>query len=99
MNDAAGGSTLKPARAVATTRAPGAIGPYTQGQVVRAGDLEWLYTAGQVGLDPAAGELVKGGAAEQLAKNSKASNELATKTVLLVATSRPKTGKGLAHVK
>jgi hypothetical protein len=33
----------------------------------------------------------KAGAAEQLAKNSKASNELATKTVLFVATSRPKT--------
>lgn len=53
------------ARAVATARAPGAIGPYTQGQIVSAGDLEWLYTAGQVGLDPAAGELVPGGAAEQ----------------------------------
>ena len=52
-----------PARAVATTRAPGAIGPYTQGQVVRAGDVEWLYTAGQVGLDPAKGDMVPGGAA------------------------------------
>jgi 2-iminobutanoate/2-iminopropanoate deaminase len=55
----------RPARAVATERAPGAIGPYTQGQVVRAGDLEWLYTAGQVGLDPAKGEIVPGGAGEQ----------------------------------
>ena len=54
-----------PARAVATSRAPGAIGPYTQGQVVRAGDLEWLYTAGQVGLDPAKGEIVPGGPGEQ----------------------------------
>ena len=54
-----------PARAVATTRAPAAIGPYTQGQVVSAAGLEWLYTAGQVGLDPAAGELAPGGAAEQ----------------------------------
>jgi 2-iminobutanoate/2-iminopropanoate deaminase len=53
------------ARAVATEHAPGAIGPYTQGQVVRAGDLEWLYTAGQVGLDPAKGEMVGGGAGEQ----------------------------------
>jgi len=64
MSDTAG-KPLEPAHAVATTKAPGAIGPYTQGQVVRAGDLEWLYTAGQVGLDPAAGEMVKGGAAEQ----------------------------------
>src|SRR5262249_43423616 len=53
------------ARTVATTRAPSAIGPYSQGQVVRAGGLTWLYTAGQVGLDPAKGELVPGGAAEQ----------------------------------
>jgi len=64
MSDTAG-KPLEAAHAVATTKAPGAIGPYTQGQVVRAGDLEWLYTAGQVGLDPAAGEMVKGGAAEQ----------------------------------
>jgi len=51
------------AKAVSTSRAPGAIGPYTQAQLVRAGDVEWLYTAGQVGLDPAKGELGAGGAA------------------------------------
>ena len=59
------GTPKSPARAIATSRAPGAIGPYTQAQAVRSGDLEWLYTAGQVGLDPAAGQLVQGGAAEQ----------------------------------
>ena len=64
MSELSAGKT-KPARAVATPRAPGAIGPYTQGQVVAAGGLEWLYTAGQVGLDPAKGELVAGGAGEQ----------------------------------
>jgi 2-iminobutanoate/2-iminopropanoate deaminase len=37
--------------------APRAIGPYSQ--AVSAGG--WLYTSGQVGLDPATGELVAGG--------------------------------------
>jgi 2-iminobutanoate/2-iminopropanoate deaminase len=46
---------------VATAGAPKAIGPYSQG--VRANGL--LFTAGQVALDPATGELVPGGIAEQ----------------------------------
>jgi 2-iminobutanoate/2-iminopropanoate deaminase len=37
--------------------APKAIGPYSQ--AVRAGDL--LFASGQIGLDPATGELVPGG--------------------------------------
>ncbi len=40
-----------------TPSAPQAIGPYSQ--AVRAGN--FVYTAGQVGLDPATGELVRGG--------------------------------------
>lgn len=40
------------AEAVHTDRAPAAIGPYSQ--AVAAGD--WLFTAGQVGLDPDTGE-------------------------------------------
>lgn len=47
--------------AVRTAGAPAAIGPYSQ--AVRAGD--WLYTAGQVALDPETGELRPGGVAEQ----------------------------------
>jgi 2-iminobutanoate/2-iminopropanoate deaminase len=42
---------------VASAGAPGAIGPYSQ--AVRAGD--WLFLSGQIGLDPATGELVAGG--------------------------------------
>jgi 2-iminobutanoate/2-iminopropanoate deaminase len=38
-------------------RAPSAIGPYSQ--AVSAGG--FLYTSGQVGIDPATGELVPGG--------------------------------------
>jgi 2-iminobutanoate/2-iminopropanoate deaminase len=50
-----------PINLVATPGAPKAIGPYSQG--VRANGL--LFTAGQVALDPATGELVSGGIAEQ----------------------------------
>ncbi len=46
---------------VATTRAPKAIGPYSQGVMVNG----FLFTAGQVALDPAKGELVPGGITEQ----------------------------------
>jgi 2-iminobutanoate/2-iminopropanoate deaminase len=44
-------------KAVSTKSAPAAIGPYSQ--AVRVGD--FLYTSGQVGLDPATGVLVDGG--------------------------------------
>jgi 2-iminobutanoate/2-iminopropanoate deaminase len=44
-------------KAISTKNAPAAIGPYSQ--AVRIGD--FLYTSGQVGLDPAAGTLVTGG--------------------------------------
>jgi 2-iminobutanoate/2-iminopropanoate deaminase len=43
-------------RAVSTGGAPGAIGPYSQG--IDTGSL--VFVAGQVGLDPATGELVDG---------------------------------------
>jgi 2-iminobutanoate/2-iminopropanoate deaminase len=43
--------------AVSTDGAPKAIGPYSQ--AVRAGD--YLFTSGQVGLDPATGTMVPGG--------------------------------------
>ena len=46
---------------VATPEAPRAIGPYSQ--ATRANG--FLFTAGQVGFDPATGELVDGGIAEQ----------------------------------
>jgi 2-iminobutanoate/2-iminopropanoate deaminase len=50
-----------PIETVATNGAPRAIGPYSQ--ALRAGG--FLFTAGQVGFDPATGELVDGGIAEQ----------------------------------
>lgn len=46
---------------VETAAAPAAIGPYSQGIIVNG----MLYTAGQIPLDPANGELVRGGIAEQ----------------------------------
>jgi 2-iminobutanoate/2-iminopropanoate deaminase len=46
---------------VSTKDAPAAIGPYSQ--AVRIG--QFLYTSGQVALDPASGAIVAGGIAEQ----------------------------------
>jgi 2-iminobutanoate/2-iminopropanoate deaminase len=43
-------------QAISTTNAPAAVGPYSQAIV--AGDL--VFCSGQVGLDPATGELVDG---------------------------------------
>jgi 2-iminobutanoate/2-iminopropanoate deaminase len=48
-------------RAVETEQAPAPIGPYSQ--AVEAGGV--LYCSGQVPLDPASGELIEGGIAEQ----------------------------------
>jgi 2-iminobutanoate/2-iminopropanoate deaminase len=47
--------------AIATKEAPAAIGPYSQ--AIRSGDM--LFASGQIGLDPATGQLVPGGIAEQ----------------------------------
>ena len=47
--------------AVSTDKAPSAIGPYSQG--IRAGNL--VFTAGQIALDPATGQVVAPGIQEQ----------------------------------
>ncbi len=44
-----------------TDKAPKAIGPYSQ--AIKAGD--FVFTAGQAGVDPSTGKLVAGGIAEQ----------------------------------
>lgn len=46
---------------IQTDRAPAALGPYSQG--IRGGD--YVFCAGQVGLDPATGRLVPGGVEDQ----------------------------------
>ncbi len=75
---------------VQTERAPAAIGPYSQ--AIRAGNL--VFTAGQVGIDPATGKLVEGTAAQtrQAMQNLKAileaagsSLERVVKTTIFVA--------------
>ena len=43
-------------QAISTGGAPGAIGPYSQ--AIRSGDM--VFCSGQLGLDPASGELVDG---------------------------------------
>lgn len=46
---------------VATESAPKAIGPYSQATIVNG----FIYTAGQIALDPATMEIVRGGIKEQ----------------------------------
>jgi 2-iminobutanoate/2-iminopropanoate deaminase len=54
-------------RAIATDKAPPAIGPYSQG--IASGDL--VFVSGQVGLDPATGAVADGieGQTEQALRN------------------------------
>jgi 2-iminobutanoate/2-iminopropanoate deaminase len=58
------GQNMSEKQAVSTSRAPAAIGPYSQ--AVRIGD--FLYTSGQVGLDPLNGTVVEGGIEGQTAR-------------------------------
>jgi 2-iminobutanoate/2-iminopropanoate deaminase len=62
-------------RSVQTKDAPSAIGPYSQG-VVAGG---FLFTAGQIGLDPATGQVVAGDVSAQ------ATRVLANLTAVLAA--------------
>jgi 2-iminobutanoate/2-iminopropanoate deaminase len=50
-----------PHQRIETETAPAAIGPYSQG-IVAGG---FLFTAGQIALDPATGKIVEGGIVEQ----------------------------------
>ena len=53
---------------VHTETAPAALGPYSQAMIVDG----WVYTSGQVGIDPTTGEMVPGGfeaQAQQVLKN------------------------------
>ena len=46
---------------VSTDKAPAAIGPYSQGIIANG----FLFTAGQIALDPKLGKIVEGGIVEQ----------------------------------
>ncbi len=46
---------------IATEKAPAAVGPYSQ--AIRVGD--FVFTAGQLAIDPATGKLAEGGIEEQ----------------------------------
>ena len=48
-------------KVISTTKAPAAIGPYSQ--AIQVGNL--VYTSGQIPIDPATGMIVKGGIKEQ----------------------------------
>jgi 2-iminobutanoate/2-iminopropanoate deaminase len=48
-------------KVISTTKAPSAIGPYSQ--AIQVGNL--VYTSGQIPIDPATGSFVEGGVKEQ----------------------------------
>ncbi len=48
-------------KAISTTKAPGAIGPYSQ--AIEVGD--FIYTSGQIPIDPTTGTFAEGGIKEQ----------------------------------
>ena len=50
-----------PLKKLSTEKAPSAIGPYSQGIIANG----FLFTAGQIPLDPVAGKIVDGGIVEQ----------------------------------
>jgi 2-iminobutanoate/2-iminopropanoate deaminase len=52
-------------RIISTKGAPGALGPYSQG----IGSGKFVFLSGQLGLDPATGALVPGGAAAEAARS------------------------------
>ena len=54
-------------KVIATTNAPGAIGPYSQGMIVNG----FVYTSGQIPVDPVSGAVPEGitAQAEQSCKN------------------------------
>lgn len=51
-------------KTVHTENAPAVLGPYSQAMIVDG----WVYTSGQVGIDPATGKLVEGGFEAQAAQ-------------------------------
>lgn len=73
---------------IATENAPAAVGPYSQ--AVRVGQL--VYTAGQIGLDPATGKLVSAADGEEVVE-AQTRQVLKNLTAVLEAA-----GSGLAHV-
>jgi 2-iminobutanoate/2-iminopropanoate deaminase len=48
---------------IQTDQAPKAVGPYSQGIVAESD--KWIFTAGQIPLDPETGQIVEGGIEEQ----------------------------------
>ncbi|KAL4826693.1 hypothetical protein H8958_008126 [Nasalis larvatus] len=78
-------------RVISTTKAPGAIGPYSQAVLVD----RTIYISGKIGMDPSSGQLVSGGVAEEAKQALKNMGEIlkaagcdftnAVKTTVLLA--------------
>ena len=66
-------------KVISTTKAPSAIGPYSQ--AIKVGNI--VYTSGQIPIDPATGVFVEGGIKEQTRQSL-----LNVKAILAVAALR-----------
>jgi 2-iminobutanoate/2-iminopropanoate deaminase len=51
---------------VATSEAPSALGPYSQGIVLPVGDKKLVFASGQIAIDPATGEFIDGAPEDQV---------------------------------
>ena len=54
---------------ISTTKAPGAVGPYSQ--AIKAGD--FLFASGQIAINPEKGKIVSGGVVENCRRNPRRS--------------------------
>jgi 2-iminobutanoate/2-iminopropanoate deaminase len=63
-----------PLNTVKTDKAPAAIGPYSQGVIANG----FLFTAGQIALDPATGQVIEGDVKEQTERVLKNLTEVLT---------------------
>ncbi|MGI6011827.1 MAG: RidA family protein [Ruminococcus sp.] len=78
-------------KTVSTTKAPAAIGPYSQAMIVNG----MVFTSGQIPIDPATGDITEGGIREQahqvmknlgeVLKEAGSSYEQAVKTTCFLA--------------
>ncbi|XP_032979417.1 2-iminobutanoate/2-iminopropanoate deaminase-like [Rhinolophus ferrumequinum] len=59
-------------KVISTTKAPGAIGPYSQAVLVD----RTIYISGQIGMDPSSGQLVPGGVTEEAKQALKNTGEI-----------------------
>ena len=66
-------------KVISTTKAPSAIGPYSQ--AIQVGNI--IYTSGQIPIDPATGSFVEGGIKEQTRQSGLTMGNVVKTTVFM----------------